>query len=607
MCGIFGVTGSENAIAQTYTALDRMSYRGYDSAGIAAVGESGLDRRRAAGRIAALGAALEADPLAGPTAIGHTRWATHGAATEGNAHPHLHAGVGVVHNGILENHVRLRATLADDGYTPDSDTDSELAALLVARERARGRAPMHAVRAAIREIEGAFAFAFVFADHPDTIVVARRGSPLAIGVADDAAWLGSDALALGAHCGTVHYLEDGDIAVLRPGEIRIQDAGGRDIHRPSRDISAVADAADKDGHPHFMHKEIFEQPATAQAALDAHLVPAAAPAQGRTFADALARLDFTGIDRILMVACGTSHYACMIARYWLEELAGLPVEVDIASEACGRQRPVGPSDLGIFVSQSGETADTHAALVRMRTAGARTLALVNVAESNIARDADSVLELHAGPEIGVASTKAFTAQLIVLALVAARAAADRGALSARDEILDALADLPAAIEATLQHAGAIARLGERLARARSAFFLGRGPLYPLALEGALKLKEISYIHAEGQAAGELKHGPLALIEPATPTVVLAHDPAHRTKTLSNAAEVAARGGPVILSCTPAEALDIDALRLPVPDAAAFLAPFTAAVALQLLAYHAAAHLGHDIDKPRNLAKSVTVA
>lgn len=605
MCGIFGITGAKSADQDIFEALERMAYRGYDSSGIA-ITQPGSDRlaiRRAAGKIENLEACLLNHPVTGRCGIGHTRWATHGGPSERNAHPHLSGKVAVVHNGIIENHDSLRRELAHYGMTPVSETDSEIVAHLVEGRRAAGRSPLDAVRDVLPRLEGAYALAFLFADAPDTIIAARQGSPLAIGLHPDMTILGSDAVSLAPLTHQACYLEDGDVAMLRPGKLKIHDASGARVFRAARDISHAGQASDKAGFDHYMLKEIFEQPMAARRTLTQHLDPVTGTPVG-----ALADIDLSGIHKLRMVACGTSFYAAQIARYWIESLTDWSVDVDIASEARYRDRKTGPDELGLFVSQSGETADTFAALSDMRDKGGQTLALVNVAESSIARAADNIMTLDAGPEIGVASTKAFTCQLVALGAFALAAGSLRGADPQKlDAMRRDLLDIPRVIESVLASSADYRDLTKEIVTARSAFFLGRGPLFPVALEGALKLKEISYIHAEGFAAGELKHGPIALIDTDTPVVVIAPscDPL-AAKTMSNAEEVAARGGPLfIVSDMPERDANLG-VHLPMPAVTAFQAPFITAIAAQMLSYHTACHLGRDVDQPRNLAKSVTV-
>jgi glucosamine--fructose-6-phosphate aminotransferase (isomerizing) len=603
MCGIIGILGEHEAAPALVDALKRLEYRGYDSAGIATVNDGHLDRRRAVGKLVNLTDLLVHDPLAGKAGIGHTRWATHGAPTVTNAHPHRAGPVAVVHNGIIENFRELRADLAGRGYATESDTDTEIVALLAQSFLDAGKTPVEAAEAAIARLEGAFALAFLFDGEPDLIVGARKGSPLAVGHGDGEMYLGSDAIALAPLTDRITYLEEGDRVVLTRKGATIRDADGRLVNRPMRRIRVDAARIEKDGHRHFMAKEIAEQPAVLARVMDAYL-------DGETlhFPDGMP--DFAQVDRVVMVACGTAFYACLTAKYWLERLARLPVEVDVASEFRYREPPIGPNTLAIFVSQSGETADTLAALRYCRDKAA-ILSVVNVPESSIARESDLALPIHAGVEVGVASTKAFTCQLAVLSLIALKAGIDRGTLKAAEaaELRSALQSLPGLISQALNASEAIEAVSHDLSKARDILFLGRGIMYPIALEGALKLKEISYIHAEGYASGELKHGPIALIDPAVPVIVMAPRDGLFDKTVSNMQEVMARGGKVVLvtDAAGARAASEGAWRViempPVFDA---LAPILYAIPAQLLAYHTAVAKGTDVDQPRNLAKSVTV-
>ena len=606
MCGIVGILGRHEVAPLLVESLKRLEYRGYDSAGIATVaGDGALDRRRAVGKLINLSDVLVHHPLPGHAGIGHTRWATHGAPTEGNAHPHMAGRVAVVHNGIIENFRTLRADLAARGIAHATDTDSEVIALLTDALMEDGMDPVAAAFATIDRLQGAWALAFLFRGEEDLIVAARHGSPLAIGHGEGEMFVGSDAIALAPLTDRITYLEDGDRAVVRRSGVAITDARGARANRAIRTIAPGAARADKSGHRHFMMKEIAEQPTTLAGSLTAYV----APDGGSLTLPALP--DFAGVDRVVMVACGTASYACLAAKYWLEQVARLPVEVDIASEFRYREPPVSPRTLAILVSQSGETADTLAALRYLDGKADRTVAVVNVPESSIARGADVVVPILAGPEIGVASTKAFTGQLLVLLMIALKAARDRGHLddAGLADRLSRLRALPGQMADALDLGPRVADLARRLAEARDVLFLGRGPLYPLALEGALKLKEISYIHAEGYASGELKHGPIALIDKTVPVIVFAPRDALFDKTVSNMQEVIARGGRVILVTDAqgaAEAGDGAAEVLVMPDAPALLAPILYAVPAQLIAYYTAVAKGTDVDQPRNLAKSVTV-
>jgi glucosamine--fructose-6-phosphate aminotransferase (isomerizing) len=603
MCGIVGILGHHEVAPLLVEALKRLEYRGYDSAGIATVAGGGtLDRRRAVGKLINLSDLLVHRPLPGHAGIGHTRWATHGAPTERNAHPHMAGRVAVVHNGIIENFRALREDLAARGITHQTDTDTEVIALLTEAHMAEGLDPVAASFATIDRLQGAWALAFLFRAEEDLIVAARNGSPLAIGHGEGEMFVGSDAIALAPLTDRITYLQEGDRAVVRRSGVTITDARGARANRSVRTIAPGAARADKSGHRHFMMKEIAEQPAVLAGSLTAYLAP-----DGTT----LTLPDFAQVDRVVMVACGTAFYACLAAKYWLEQVARLPVEVDIASEFRYREPPVSPRTLAILVSQSGETADTLAALRYLDGKADRTVAVVNVPESSIARGADVVIPILAGPEIGVASTKAFTGQLLVLLMIALKAARDRGHLddAGLADRLSRLRALPGLMADALDLGPRVAEVARKLAEARDVLFLGRGPLYPLALEGALKLKEISYIHAEGYASGELKHGPIALIDKTVPVIVFAPRDGLFDKTVSNMQEVIARGGRVILVTDAqgaAEAGEGAAEVLVLPDAPPLLAPILYAVPAQLIAYHTAVAKGTDVDQPRNLAKSVTV-
>jgi glucosamine--fructose-6-phosphate aminotransferase (isomerizing) len=603
MCGIVGILSDHEAAPMLVEALKRLEYRGYDSAGIATVNGGRLDRRRAVGKLVNLSDLLVHEPLAGKSGIGHTRWATHGAPSVRNAHPHQCGPVAVVHNGIIENYKDLREELSQKGYATQTETDTETVALLAQSFMDQGLAPRDAAEQTIARLDGAFALAFLFEGEDDLIIAARKGSPLAIGHGEGEMFLGSDAIALAPMTDRITYLEEGDRAVLTRKGVEIVDARGALANRPVRTIQIDTARVDKAGHKHFMAKEIAEQPVVVSEAI-AHYVTE----DGIRIPEG--ELDFSRFDRIVMVACGTAFYACLTARYWFERVAGLPVEVDIASEFRYREPVIGPNTLAIFVSQSGETADTLAAL-RYCSAKAKTLAVVNVAESSIARESDLALPIMAGAEIGVASTKAFTCQLSVLAILALKAAQDRGRMSEAKlaETLAALRTLPGQMAQALTADDEIRDIAYGLSESTSALFLGRGAMYPLALEGALKLKEISYIHAEGYASGELKHGPIALIDGTMPVVVMAPHDSLFDKTVSNMQEVMARAGKVVLVTDRAgadRASDGTWKRVVMPTVPEFLAPILYAIPAQLLAYHAAVAKGTDVDQPRNLAKSVTV-
>jgi len=603
MCGIVGILSDNEAAPVLVEALKRLEYRGYDSAGIATVDGGRLDRRRAVGKLVNLSDLLVHEPLPGKAGIGHTRWATHGAPTAGNAHPHRAGGVAVVHNGIIENHKALRADLAAKGYAPESETDTETVAMLAQSFIDQGLAPRDAAEQTIARLEGAFALAFLFDGEDDLIIAARKGSPLAVGHGEGEMYLGSDAIALAPLTSRITYLEEGDRAVITRAGVEIKDAAGRLANRPVRTVRIDTAQADKGGHRHFMAKEIAEQPTVLSATI-AHYI------DGASLNLPEGVPDFARVDRIVMVACGTAYYACAVAKYWFEGIADLPCEVDIASEFRYREPPIGPNTLAIFVSQSGETADTLAAL-RYVAGKARVLSVVNVPESTIARESDVALPIFAGAEISVASTKGFTCQLAVLATLVLRAATDRGAIGA--EALAArlaeFARMPGLLAQALSREAVIADICGELSQARDILFLGRGTLYPLAMEGALKLKEISYIHAEGYASGELKHGPIALIDSNVPVIVMAPRDNLFEKTISNMSEVQARGGRVVLVTDAegrAEVGDTAWHVIEMPTVSKFLAPILYAVPAQLLAYHTAVAKGTDVDQPRNLAKSVTV-
>lgn len=606
MCGIVGVLGDHEAAPLLVEALKRLEYRGYDSAGIATVNNGKLDRRRAVGKLVNLSDLLVHDPLAGKSGIGHTRWATHGAPSVVNAHPHQAGPVAVVHNGIIENFRELRAELRAHGLEFVTQTDTETVALLTQHHMAQGAGPVEAARQTIARLHGAFALVFLFDGEDDLLIAARKGSPLAIGHGDGEMFVGSDAIALAPMTDRITYLEEGDIAVLTRTSLEIRDLNGELANRPIKTIQIEAAQVDKAGHKHFMAKEIAEQPRVIGEALRFYL-----SGEGDTIRLPGDGMDFTTIDRLSMVACGTAFYACMTAKYWFEQLAGLPVDVDIASEFRYREPPIPARTVALFVSQSGETADTLAALRFCADKAAAIVSVVNVPESSIARESDLALPIMAGAEIGVASTKAFTCQLTVLLLLALEAAHQRGRIS-NDELSDhlsALRALPVALNAALDLSGRIKQAARKLSESSDVLFLGRGPMYPLALEGALKLKEISYIHAEAYASGELKHGPIALIDKTMPVVVMAPRDALFDKTVSNMQEVMARGGKVMLITDAegeAEASDQTWQVLVMPRIDPVLTPILYALPAQLLAYHTAVAKGTDVDQPRNLAKSVTV-
>ncbi len=607
MCGIVGILGRGPVAEQLVDSLKRLEYRGYDSAGIATLEDGCLKRCRAEGKLKNLEARLRSSPLHGHLGIGHTRWATHGKPTENNAHPHATARVAVVHNGIIENFRELREALEKEGAVFTTETDTEVVVHLVDGHLAKGLDPVEAVRAALSQLRGAFALGFIFADRDDLLIGARNGPPLAIGYGDGEMYLGSDAIALGPLTDTISYLEDGDWAVLTRGAVTIYDKTNATVQREALKHSVTTSLVDKANYRHFMAKEIHEQPEVVGHTL-ARMVDMASE---RVALPVELPFDFRDVRRVVITACGTASYAGFIARYWLERFARLPVELDVASEFRYREAPLDKGDLAVFVSQSGETADTLAALRYAKAQGARTLSVVNVTTSTIARESEVVLQTLAGPEIGVASTKAFTCQLMVLAALSIAAGRARGELSAEDEgkLVRNLVEVPRLMAAALTLEPQIERLARDIAKSRDVLYLGRGTSYPLALEGALKLKEISYIHAEGYAAGELKHGPIALIDENMPVVVIAPHDRIFEKTVSNMQEVAARGGRIILMTDAkgaAEATIESLVTITMPDMAASFTPLVYAVPVQLLAYHTAVVMGTDVDQPRNLAKSVTV-
>ncbi len=606
MCGIVGVLGQHEAAPILVEALKRLEYRGYDSAGIATINDKSLDRRRAIGKLVNLSDLLVHEPLAGKAGIGHTRWATHGAPNVNNAHPHRTAGVAVVHNGIIENFRELRAFLADNGLAYETDTDTETVALLAQYFLNQGHPPLEAANKTIQKLEGAYALCFLFDGEDDLLIAARKGSPLAIGHGDGEMFVGSDAIALSPMTDQITYLEEGDWAVVTRTSLEIRDADGAVVDRPVKTIQIDASSADKGGYKHFMAKEIAEQPTVLQGAL-AHYINA----DGTDVVLPEGGLDFAQIERMTMVACGTAYYACMVAKYWFEQVAGIPVEIDVASEFRYREPPVTKGTVALFVSQSGETADTLAALRYMKGKAAKIMSVVNVPESSIARESDLALPILAGNEIGVASTKAFTCQLTTLAILALKAAKDRNAIddATLAQRLGALRALPGIFNQALAIETKTASVARALSEARDILFLGRGAMYPIAHEGALKLKEISYIHAEAYASGELKHGPIALVDKHVPVVVMAPRDKLFEKTVSNMQEVMARDGQVLL-ITDQKGADEAAMgvwdTIIMPEVDDFLAPILYAVPAQLLAYHTAIAKGTDVDQPRNLAKSVTV-
>jgi glutamine---fructose-6-phosphate transaminase (isomerizing) len=607
MCGIVGIIGTEPAAPQLIDALKRLEYRGYDSAGVATLEHGVLTRRRAEGKLKNLESRLTREPLTGTIGIGHTRWATHGRPTENNAHPHATDRLAVVHNGIIENFAELRRELEAKGAKFATETDTEVVAHLVTEEMKCGASPVEAVKKALPRLRGAFALAFLFAGEEDLLIGARKGPPLAVGYGQDAMFIGSDAIALAPFTDTVSYLEDGDWVVVSSAGAEIHDANGAVVQRSVIKSQASVLLIDKGNHRHFMAKEIHEQPEVVGHTLANYLDMVAE----RVVLPMTLPFDFRALKRVSIAACGTAYYAGMVARYWFERFARLPVEVDIASEFRYREVPLDAGDLAIFVSQSGETADTLASLRYAREHRQHVLSIVNVPTSSIARESDVVMPTLAGPEIGVASTKAFTCQLAALATLAIAAGRARGVLADGDEkrLVQALIEVPRHMTEALTLEPKIEGLARDLAKSRDVLYLGRGTSFPIALEGALKLKEISYLHAEGYAAGELKHGPIALIDETVPVVVIAPYDRVFDKTVSNMQEVAAHGGRLIL-LTDAKGASAAAgepfLTLTLPTVPATVAPLVYAVPVQLIAYHTAVLLGTDVDQPRNLAKSVTV-
>ena len=606
MCGIVGVIGLRAAAPLILDTLFRLEYRGYDSAGIATLVDGKIDRRRAEGKLGNLAAALATEPLAGMTGIGHTRWATHGAPTENNAHPHGTARVSLVHNGIIENHSELRAELEAAGQVFSSETDTETVAQLVDLCLQRGMPPIEAAGAALRRLEGAYALAMIFAGHPELMVVAQHGAPLAVGFGDDEMFVGSDGLALAPLTRRIAYLKDGDWAVVDRQGATFYRMDGTEVHREIKLTRLTGAAIGKGNYRHFMEKELHEHPAVIGDTLHRMVNPS-------TRAVTLPNLgiDFATLPRITMSACGSAFYAGLVGRWWFEAMARIPMDGDVASEFRYRTPPMPPGGLGLLVSQSGETADTLAALRYMREQGQQVLSILNVPESSMARESDAVLETVAGPEIGVASTKAFTAQLAVLACLSLAAARARNSITAEQEaaMTHALLEVPSRAAEVLENDAAIKDIAHRVARARDVLYLGRGNCYPIALEGALKLKEISYIHAEGYAAGEMKHGPIALIDAQVPVIAIVPSGPLFEKTASNVQEAAARGGQVIVfsdaeGAAKLKGIAVETIILPAVDP--FVAPILYAIPVQMLAYHVAVLKGTDVDQPRNLAKSVTV-
>lgn len=607
MCGIIGIIGTSEAAPRLVESLRRLEYRGYDSAGIAVVTPEGVERRRAAGKIRNLEGEIEAAPVSGQVGIGHVRWATHGAPTVANAHPHSHGAVTLVHNGIIENYAEIKAELEAKGHVFSSDTDTEVIAHLLDVTLKTGLGLREAFKAVLDRLHGAYALAIIVEGEANTLLGARRGSPLVVGWGNGEMFLGSDALAVGPFTQKITYLEEGDWVVLSPEGAEIYDASGGRANRPVTTVPASAALVEKGAFRHFMEKEVHEQPESTQRTLSAYLDPV----RGGLKAEVLESVDFARVSRLQIIACGTAYYAGYIAKYAFEKLAGLPVDVEVASEFRYREPAIMEGTLALAVSQSGETADTLAALRWCKAQGHQTAALVNVHTSTMAREADILWPTHAGPEIGVASTKAFTAQLSALLALVVAAGVQRGRIDASEQarLVQLLLESPGLISHAVAMDADIARTAYGLSKARDVIYLGRGAMFPLALEGALKLKEISYIHAEGYAAGELKHGPIALIDENTPVVVIAPDDELFEKTASNVQEVAARGGQVIMITDATEKVPnlnggLKVIKGPACDP--FIAPLVYAVPMQLLAYHTAVHKGTDVDQPRNLAKSVTV-
>ncbi|MFL0587838.1 glutamine--fructose-6-phosphate transaminase (isomerizing) [Sphingomonas sp. ABOLG] len=604
MCGIVGIIGKEPAADRLLDGLKRLEYRGYDSAGICTVTDGSFDRRRAPGKLRNLAQRLAEEPLGGESGVAHTRWATHGAPTEDNAHPHIVGDVVVVHNGIIENFKPLRDELIAEGRTFLSQTDSEVVAHLIAREVENGAEPRAALAAVLPRLHGAFALGVMVRTHPDLLLGARLGAPLTVGYGDGENFLGSDALALAPLTQRIAYLEEGDWVAITHEEVEVYDSANQRVSRPIVNSGASGQLMDKGNHRHFMQKEIYEQPVVVAQTLRSYLRPLESQVSLPDI-----EFDLSTVERVVIVACGTASYVGMIGKYWIEGLARIPVEVDVASEYRYRDPVLLPNTLGLVISQSGETADTLAALRHMKAGGVTTGGIINVPTSSMAREVDLLLPTHAGPEIGVASTKAFTCQLAVMAALATNLARARGLLANEAEIVKQLQHVPEAMSMALAHDAEIEAMAPKIAAARDVLYLGRGPEYPLALEGALKLKEISYIHAEGYASGEMKHGPIALIDEAVPLVVIAPSGPLFDKTVSNMQEAQARGAQVVLISDAdgiAQAGENTIATIEMPKVHPLIAPLVYAVPVQLLAYHVAVAKGTDVDQPRNLAKSVTV-
>ncbi|KZM49157.1 glutamine--fructose-6-phosphate transaminase (isomerizing) [Labrenzia sp. OB1] len=607
MCGIVGVLGKVEAAPRIVDSLKRLEYRGYDSAGVATLVDGALVRRRAEGKLRNLEAVLEKTPLEGHSGIGHTRWATHGAPTVCNAHPHQAGAVAVVHNGIIENFLELREEIVEAGAVLDTDTDTEVVAHLINLAMLKGLSAQDAVASVLPRLKGAFALAMLFAGEDDLLIGARKGSPLAIGHGDGEMFLGSDAIALSPFTDRITYLEEGDWAVITRSGVRIFDQGNQPVERPEAKSAVISSLMDKGNYKHFMAKEIHEQPEVLGHTLSRYFDYST----NQAMVAGAEHLNFRHLSRLIITACGTAYLAGLVSKYWFEKYARLPVEIDVASEFRYRETPVSEKDSALFISQSGETADTLASLRYCKENGAAIGAIVNVPESTIARESDMVFPTIAGPEIGVASTKAFTCQLAVLAALALQAGRERGVLSAEKEreLVAELTEVPSLALKALAAETDIEKLAQPLSKAADALYLGRSTSYPLALEGALKLKELSYIHAEGYAAGELKHGPIALIDENMPVFVIAPHDAIFEKTVSNMQEVAARGGRIVLitdTLGASESGNAAQSVVIMPEMSDIVAPIIYALPVQLIAYHTAVFMGTDVDQPRNLAKSVTV-
>ena len=605
MCGIIGIVGTAPVQDRLIDSLKRLEYRGYDSAGVAGIVDGKVERRRAAGKIKALEEVLSAEPLKATVGIGHTRWATHGAPTTANAHPHTAGRVTLVHNGIIENFAELREALKARGRTFESETDTEVIAQLLDCELERGKPPIEAFKATLDQLQGAYALGVLIEGEDALVMGARRGSPLVVGHGDGEMFIGSDALAVGPFTNRISYLDEGDYVAIDHRGARIFDETGKPVDRPVRTVPASAALVEKGNYRHFMEKEIHDQPEGCQRTISAYVDTIAARA-------AIAGdIDWANLERVQVVACGTSYIAGLLGKYLIEQMADLPVVVEIASEFRYRQPALRAGALAIAMSQSGETADTLAALRYCKGRGMTTAAVVNATESTMAREVDVVWPIHCGPEIGVASTKAFTAQVSVLTAVAIAAARARGRIDDAEEqrLVKVLLEAPRLIAESIKLEDAVRAIAQEVAKARDVLYLGRGPMYPLALEGALKLKEISYIHAEGYAAGELKHGPIALVDENTPIVILAPFDSYFEKSASNMQEVMARGGQVIFVTDPEGEKHAPAgarVVVTAPKCDPLIAPLVLSAPVQLLAYHVAVHKGADVDQPRNLAKSVTV-